>query len=57
MENIVESIVVFWLISAFSHAMPEPEENGSRWYLFIYRFLHYLVANLDKARRGNGQKP
>jgi len=35
--------------SAAARALPEPTPAGSRFYLWAYRFAHYLLANFDKA--------
>ncbi len=38
------------VLSAAARALPEPVEMGSRFYLWFYRFSHYLLANWDKNK-------
>lgn len=42
--------VAQWIFSAFVCSMPEPDATSSKNYLWAYRFMHRLAANLDKAR-------
>lgn len=37
------------LASAAARALPEPAALGSRFYLWFYRFAHFLLANFDKT--------
>lgn len=37
------------VISAAARALPDPAEGGSRIYLWLFRFAHYVLANFDKA--------
>jgi hypothetical protein len=37
------------ILSAVSRALPDPLPMGNRFYLFFYRFIHILLANLDKT--------
>ena len=37
------------LVSAAARALPDPAANGSRFYLWFFRFAHLLLANFDKA--------
>jgi hypothetical protein len=37
------------LVSAAARALPDPAPGGSRFYLWFYRFAHYILANFDKA--------
>jgi hypothetical protein len=64
MENIFEyltnpyvaaaaGIIAQWIFSAFVSSMPEPNGSG-RNYLWAYRFLHTLAANMDKLRATRG---
>lgn len=45
-----------WMFSAFVDALPEPRPNEGRLYLFFYRFVHGLAANIRKAK-GQPQEP
>ena len=37
------------VLSAAIRALPEPLQNGSRFYLFFYRFSNLLLANKDRS--------
>jgi hypothetical protein len=37
---------LYWFFSAAVSAMPEPGENASAGYLWLYRFLHTTAGNL-----------
>jgi hypothetical protein len=37
------------LASAAARALPSPGANGSKFYVWFYRFTHYLLANFDKT--------
>jgi hypothetical protein len=39
---------VYWIFNAAVGAMPEPLPN-SRGYEFLYKFLHTLAGNVQKA--------
>ena len=41
------------VISAAARALPDPEAGGSRWYLWFFRFAHYVLANFDKTGTNN----
>lgn len=38
------------VFSAFARALPDPLPNGSRLYLFFYRFIQGLLVNWDLVR-------
>jgi len=42
-----KAIVAYWLFNAAVTALPQP--NGGKAYQFIYRFMHTLAGNLDRA--------
>ena len=44
------------IISAAARALPDPAPGGSRMYLWLFRFAHYVLANFDKAGIGNESK-
>ena len=44
--------VTYWIFSAAVSAMPDPPSNGSRGYLWMYRFLHTLAGNIGTAFKG-----
>lgn len=35
--------------SAAARALPEPQPLGSRFYLWLYRFVQNVLANFDKS--------
>jgi hypothetical protein len=45
------------IASAAARALPHPVENGSRLYLWFYRFAHFILANFDKAQIANENQP
>lgn len=38
------------LLSGAVRALPEPQKMGNPFYLWFYKFTHYVLANYDKAR-------
>jgi hypothetical protein len=44
-------------ISAAARALPDPVPGGSRAYLWMFRFAHYVLANFDKTGVGDENKP
>ena len=45
------------VISAAARALPDPAPGGSRVYLWLFRFAHYVLANFDKTGVGDESKP
>ncbi|HWC98995.1 MAG TPA: hypothetical protein VG456_19680 [Candidatus Sulfopaludibacter sp.] len=45
------------ILSAAARALPDPVGGGSRLYLWMFRFVHYVLANFDKAGGGNESQP
>lgn len=37
----------WWVFSCLVRSLPEPVPMGSRFYLWLYRFLNLLAANKD----------
>jgi len=37
------------LASATARALPGPGSQSSKYYVWFYRFTHYLLANFDKT--------
>ena len=37
------------LASAAARALPRPGSKSSKYYVWVYRFTHYLLANFDKS--------
>jgi hypothetical protein len=44
------------VVSAAARALPDPAPGGSRLYLWLFRFAHYVLANFDKAGIGDEGK-
>jgi hypothetical protein len=42
-------VVTLWVFSAAVGAMGQPDGKSSQEYEWLYRFLHLLAANLDRA--------
>jgi hypothetical protein len=45
------------IASAAARALPQPVDNGSRLYLWFYRFAHFILANFDKTQMPNANQP
>jgi hypothetical protein len=45
------------VVSAAARALPDPAPGGSRVYLWLFRFAHYVLANFDKAEVRDESKP
>ena len=45
------------IASAAARALPQPVANGSRLYLWFYRFAHFILANFDKAQVTGASQP
>jgi hypothetical protein len=37
--------IFLWVFSAITGGMPEPEQNSSFWYIWLYRTLHLMSAS------------
>jgi hypothetical protein len=48
-HQFIAGVVALWLFSAFVSGMPEPLQNSSRGYEWLYNSLHLFTANLNKA--------
>lgn len=44
-----EGFIVLWVFSAAVSAFVPPCNKSSQVYIWFYRFLHLLAANLDRA--------
>jgi hypothetical protein len=44
------------IASAAARALPQPVDNGSRLYLWFYRFAHFILANFDKTQTPNANQ-
>ncbi len=40
-------VLAYWLFNALVSSMPNP--NGGKLYQFVYRFMHTLAGNVDRA--------
>ena len=54
----VDRVVLFYFVyNAGVQALPDPLPEGSRFYLFLFRFAHALAANINVVRRQAPAKP
>ena len=44
-------IALYYLFSAIVGGMPEPEPNGSPYYLWLFNSLHIIAGNLNSLAR------
>jgi hypothetical protein len=42
-------LISYWVFSAIVGAMPTPEANSSKFYVFLFRFAHAMGGNLNRA--------
>lgn len=42
-------LISYYVFSAAVGALPTPNQNGSQFYEFIFRFGHILAGNLTRA--------
>lgn len=42
-------LIAYWVFSAAVGAMPTPESNSGMLYRFLFRFMHGLSGNLNRA--------
>ena len=56
-STLAEIYVIYTILSAAVQSMPEPDENSSAFYVFIYRFLSLLLADFKSftAKKLPGQ--
>lgn len=40
-------IAAYWIFNAVASSLPLP--NGNKLYQFVYKFIHSLAGNLDRA--------
>jgi hypothetical protein len=45
----LRGVMTLWVFSAAVGAMGQPDGKSGRGYEWLYRFLHLLAANLDRA--------
>lgn len=50
-NELVDGMIVFFVLSTAVRALPEPEENGSKFYLWFYNFTHGILANYELLRK------
>ena len=48
-ENAPAGIAALWVFSAGVSALAQPDSESSSGYCWLFRFLHLLAANLDRA--------
>lgn len=42
-------LITYWVFSAAVGALPTPEENSAKWYVFLFRFGHGISGNISRA--------
>jgi len=42
------------VLSAAVRALPDPEPKGNRFYLWLFRFTHFVLSNYDKLTESKG---
>ena len=47
---LVTGLVIQWLFSGVVSSLPEPCETSTEKYKFVYKFCHFLAANMDNLR-------
>ena len=47
--KLVNGVLLLWLFSAGVGALRMPDSESSALYTWLFRFLHLLAANLDRA--------
>lgn len=43
------AIALYWVFSAMVGALPTPDTTSGKGYVFLFRFLHSLSGNLNRA--------
>jgi hypothetical protein len=46
------AVAAYWIFSAAVSSLPDPVPNGSRGYLWLYRFCHTTAGNLSTVYAG-----
>jgi hypothetical protein len=44
-----ESLLIFWVVSAFFSSIPAPDANSTQAYRQFYKFANTFAANLTRA--------
>jgi hypothetical protein len=42
-------VFAYWVFSAAIGALPTPDTDSAKWYIFLFRFGHGLSGNLTRA--------
>lgn len=42
-------LITYYIFSAIVGAMPTPDSNGNKFYMFLFRFMHILAGNISRA--------
>jgi hypothetical protein len=51
-SDYLEGAAIALVLSAAVRALPDPEPSGSKFYLWVFRFSHGILANWDKFKAG-----
>lgn len=49
LSALTDELITLWIFSAAVSALSAPDDKSSQLYAWVYRFLHLLAANLDRA--------
>jgi hypothetical protein len=42
-------LISYWIFSAAVGALPTPEQDSTKVYIFVFRFAHILGGNVSRA--------
>jgi len=49
LTQLLTGSVAALIASAAARALPQPAADGRKFYLWFYRFAHFILANFDKT--------
>lgn len=49
----VDAVVIGLIVSALVQALPEPDRESGKFYRFLYKFAHLIVANWKLVNKQN----
>lgn len=47
--TLIKIFAIYWFFSAIVGAMPTPTQDANPFYQFLFRFLHILAGNINRA--------
>jgi hypothetical protein len=48
-HQFLAGVVAMWVFSALCYALPNPTAASPTYYIFLYRLVHFIGANLARA--------